>query len=236
MKIAVLGTGGVGRTLAGGLSEVGHDVLVGTRDVAATLARTEGDAMGNPPFAQWQSDHPRVQLVEFGEAASKAEVVFNATAGTGSLPALAAAGSGLDDKVLVDVANPLDFSQGMPPTLFVANNDSLAEQIQQNYPRTKGVKTLNTMNARLMVNSSSLPGPRCFPCRRRWCRQRDSAGAPSGTWMEPRKYRRPRRDPCSARPRDVPPPVADTYGHAWEPRFQHQDRKGHNGRRSRGMT
>jgi 8-hydroxy-5-deazaflavin:NADPH oxidoreductase len=82
VKVGVLGTGVVGRTLAGGLSQAGHDVVVGTRDVAETLARTEGDAMGNPPFAVWQSEHPNVQLVPFAEAASKGEVLVNATSGT----------------------------------------------------------------------------------------------------------------------------------------------------------
>jgi predicted dinucleotide-binding enzyme len=156
MKIAILGTGIVGRTLATGLSQAGHDVLMGTRDVAETLARTEGDAMGNPPFAEWQQDHPEIQLVTFAEAASTGEVLINATSGTGSLDALGAAGSGLENKVLVDVANPLDFSHGMPPTLSVANTDSLAEQIQQRFQGAKVVKALNTMNARLMINPSSL--------------------------------------------------------------------------------
>lgn len=157
MKVGVLGTGLVGRTLAAGLSELGHDVVVGTRDVAETLARTEGDAMGNPPFAEWHREHPQVQLAPFAEAAATGEVLINATSGSASLAAIEAAGSGRDGKVLVDAANPLDFSQGMPPTLTVGNTDSLAEQIQQKFPRSKVVKALNTMNARLMVDPSRLP-------------------------------------------------------------------------------
>jgi 8-hydroxy-5-deazaflavin:NADPH oxidoreductase len=157
MKIAVFGTGVVGRTLGEGLSKQGHDVLIGTRDVDQTLARTDPDAMGNPPFSDWQSQHSEVELTTFEAAASAAEVVVNATSGGGSLAALEAAGSGLDGKVLVDVANPLDFSKGMPPTLWVANTDSLAEQIQQAFPSSKVVKALNTMNARLMIEPSRLP-------------------------------------------------------------------------------
>ncbi|MEA2510382.1 MAG: 8-hydroxy-5-deazaflavin:NADPH oxidoreductase [Actinomycetota bacterium] len=157
MKIAVLGTGIVGRTLAGGLSDRGHAVTMGTRDVAETLARSETDAMGNQPFAQWHAGHSNVQLVAFDEATPTADLVINATSGQASLAALEAGASGLDDKVLVDVANPLDFSHGMPPTLSVANTDSLAEQIQQKFPRSKVVKALNTMNARLMVEPSRLP-------------------------------------------------------------------------------
>jgi predicted dinucleotide-binding enzyme len=157
MKIAVFGTGVVGRTLSEGLSKQGHDVAIGTRDVDQTLARTEADAMGNPPFSEWQNHHSEVQLTTFEAAASSAEVVVNATSGGGSLAALEAAGSELDGKVLVDVANPLDFTQGMPPTLSVANTDSLAEQIQQAFPSSKVVKALNTMNARLMIEPSRLP-------------------------------------------------------------------------------
>jgi 8-hydroxy-5-deazaflavin:NADPH oxidoreductase len=156
MNIAVLGTGSVGRTLAEGLSHAGHKVVIGTRDVAETLARTESDAMGNPPFAQWHSEHSDIELVTFEQAASGADLIVNATSGSGTLAALAEAGPGIDDKVLIDVANPLDFSRGMPPTLSVANTDSLAEQIQQKHPRTKVVKALNTITAALMINPSSL--------------------------------------------------------------------------------
>jgi 8-hydroxy-5-deazaflavin:NADPH oxidoreductase len=156
MNIAILGTGTVGRTLATGFSERGHQVAIGTRDVAETLARTESDAMGNPPFSQWHADHPGVDLATFREAASTAELVVNATSGGSSLAALEAAGSGLEDKIIVDVANPLDFSQGMPPTLSIANTDSLAEQIQQTFPRSKVVKALNTMTAHLMIEPSLL--------------------------------------------------------------------------------
>lgn len=62
------------------------------------------------------------------------------------------------EKILIDTANPLDFSKGMPPTLSVCNTDSLAEQIQSEFPETRVVKTLNTMNARLMVDPGQLAG------------------------------------------------------------------------------
>jgi 8-hydroxy-5-deazaflavin:NADPH oxidoreductase len=157
MKIAILGTGTVGRTLATGFSQRGHQVMIGTRDVAETLARADRDAMGNPPFSEWHADHSGVGLGTFGEAALAGELVVNATSGAVSLSALEDAGSGLEDKIIIDVANPLDFSQGMPPTLSIANTDSLAEQIQQIFPRSKVVKALNTMTARLMIEPSLLP-------------------------------------------------------------------------------
>ena len=68
MKIAVLGTGMVGRTLGSRLAELGHHVTIGTRDVDATMARTGSDAMGNPPYADWAHAHPQVALATFADA------------------------------------------------------------------------------------------------------------------------------------------------------------------------
>ena len=96
-------------------------------------------------------------LQTFGEAAAGAEVVVNATSGGTTLDVLALAGAdNLAGKVLVDIANPLDFSAGFPPTLSVKDTDSLGEQVQRAYPDTRVVKTLNTLNADLMVHPASL--------------------------------------------------------------------------------
>ena len=159
MKIAVLGTGTAGRTIAGGLAGLGHDVVIGTRDPQATLARTEPDAMGAPPFAQWHAANAGIGLTAFADAAAGAELIVNATHGGGSLAALAAAGTGnLSGKVIMDIANPLDFSQGMPPSLNPVNTDSLGEQIQRAFPHARVVKTLNTMTASVMVNPGRVAG------------------------------------------------------------------------------
>ena len=159
MQIAVLGTGPVGQTLAVRLAELGHAVTVGTRDVEATLARTEPDAFGNPPFSTWHRNHPEVAVGGLAEAVTGADMVVNATNGAGSIAALEAAGEQrLAGKVLVDVSNPLDFSHGMPPSLLVSNTDSLGEQIQRRLPDTRVVKALNTMNANLMVDPKQLAG------------------------------------------------------------------------------
>src|SRR6266702_1583822 len=124
MRIAVLGTGTVGRALAGRLSELGHDVMVGTRDVGDTMARTEPDGMGNPPFPMWAAAHPAVKVGDLAEAAVHGELVVNATSGAASVAVLQAAGEGsLAGKVVIDVANPLDFSHGRPPTLLVKDTD-----------------------------------------------------------------------------------------------------------------
>lgn len=157
MKIAVLGTGTVGQALAGRLAELGHDVTVGTRDTEATRVKTGPDAMGNPPYAAWAAEHPAVRLATFADAAADAELLVNATSGAVSIAALRAAGdANLARKILLDIANPLDFSNGFPPTLFVKDTDSLGEQIQAAFPQLKVVKALNTLTASLMVNPQAL--------------------------------------------------------------------------------
>ena len=113
--------------------------------------------MGNPPFAVWAQEHPSVRLGTFSEAAEHGEALILACNGHAAHDVLTGAGAeALGDKVLLDVTNPLDFSQGFPPTLFVSNDDSLGEQLQRAFPRLRVVKTLNTMNAGLMVAPHSL--------------------------------------------------------------------------------
>ncbi len=159
MKIAVLGSGTVGRALAGKLAELGHQVTIGTRDVAATLARTEPDGMGGPPFRDWHAANPHIDLAAYAEAAADADLVVNATHGAGSIEALEAAGrDDLAGVLVMDVANPLDFSAGMPPSLFVCNTDSLGEQIQRRFPDAHVVKTLNTMSASVMIDPGRVGG------------------------------------------------------------------------------
>ncbi len=157
MDIAVLGTGMVGQAIAARLHELGHSVVVGTRNPQATLARTDPDGMGNPPFSAWRAAHPGIELATFADASAGAELVVNASSGAASLTLLELAGEdNLAGKVLLDIANPLDFTNGFPPTLFVKDTDSLGEQIQHAFPDTKVVKTLNTLNAGLMVEPKRL--------------------------------------------------------------------------------
>jgi 8-hydroxy-5-deazaflavin:NADPH oxidoreductase len=159
VRLGVLGTGVVGKTITARLAGLEHEVMVGTRNPEATLSRTEPDQFGNPPFSDWQQEHPAVELGTFGEAAAYGEMVVNATSGVVSLEALKMAGEeNLNGKILIDISNPLDFSQGMPPTLSVSNTDSLGEQIQRRFPEAKVVKTLHTMNAYLMVDPTQLAG------------------------------------------------------------------------------
>jgi 8-hydroxy-5-deazaflavin:NADPH oxidoreductase len=158
MRIGILGTGGVGRTLAGALSERGHDVVMGSRDPEAALASTDVNQQTDTTLSGWHDSNAAVRVATFAEAAAHGEVLMLATAGDGSLAATAAAGDDLlDGKVLIDISNPLSWSdQG--PSLTVMNTDSLAEQVQRQHPGARVVKALNTVTASLMVDPATLAG------------------------------------------------------------------------------
>jgi len=138
----------VGHALATKLVSLGNEVMMGSRQA------------GNEKAVAWAAGAgPNASEGSFADAARFGEVVVNATAGASSLDVLAAVGAeNLAGKVLIDVANPLDFSQGRPPTLTVCNTDSLGEQIQRAYPEARVVKTLNTMSCQIMVNPGLVPG------------------------------------------------------------------------------
>ncbi len=143
MRVAVLGTGTVGRAISLRLVELGHEVLLGTRDVAATVARDDLPA--------------GVQVETFADAAAHAELAVLAVSGDAVFDVLASAGApNLAGKVMIDVSNPLDFSNGFPPMLSVKDTDSLGEQIQAAYPDVRVVKSLNTLAAALMVHPEVL--------------------------------------------------------------------------------
>lgn len=161
MKIAVIGTGTVGRTFAEKLIALGHEVMMGTRNVADKMASTEKDLYGNPPFREWHEQNQRVGIKTFAEAAAFGDIVLNTTQGINSVNALKQAeANNLNGKVLIDIANPLDFSKGMPPGLLpeLSNTHSLAEEIQKTFPGVKVVKAFNTMWCGLMVNPTMIGG------------------------------------------------------------------------------
>lgn len=148
MKVGILGTGMVGSTIGTKLVKLGHDVKMGSR--------TKDNAKGS----EWvKTNGPKATQGTFADAAAFGEILFNCTHGMASLEVMKLAGTqNLKGKILVDVANALDFSKGMPPSLSVCNTDSLGEQIQRAFPDVKVVKALNTVNCSLMVNPSLVKG------------------------------------------------------------------------------
>jgi len=160
-RIAIMGTGSVGQAYASKFITLGYEVMLGTRNVSEKMADTAKDGYGNPPFREWYSANKTVKLGTFEEAAIFGEIILNATMGAKSVAALKLAGvKNLNGKILIDVANPLDFSKGMPPSLLpeLSNTNSLGEEIQKTFPDVKVVKTLNTMWNGLMVNPTMLSG------------------------------------------------------------------------------
>lgn len=148
MRHGVLGTGMVGQAIATKLVRLGHEVKMGSR------------AANNEKGLAWtKGAGPNASAGTFAQTAAFGEIVWNCTKGEATLAALEqAATTNLDGKILVDVSNPLDFSKGMPPSLFVCNTDSLGEQIQRAHPGARVVKALNTINADVMVEPGKLAG------------------------------------------------------------------------------
>jgi 8-hydroxy-5-deazaflavin:NADPH oxidoreductase len=147
MKIAVLGTGSVGETIGSKLLSLGHEVKMGSRSVSHEKGLAWATAGG-----------PKASLGTFLDAASFGELAFNCTSGFGSIPALSSAAPALAGKLVIDIANPLDFSNGFPPSLFTGNTDSLGEQAQRALPDSKVVKALNHVTASVMVDAKRVAG------------------------------------------------------------------------------
>lgn len=148
MKIGIFGTGGVGRTIGCRLVELGHEVRMGSRTADNEAATAWAEEAGE-----------RASHGTFADAAAFGDLLVNATSGGASVEAIGTAAPGaLSGKVLLDIANPLDFSNGFPPTLSIKDTDSLAEAIQGAFPELRVVKSLNTMTADVMVRPSQLGG------------------------------------------------------------------------------
>jgi predicted dinucleotide-binding enzyme len=142
MKIAVLGTGVVGETIGSKLIQLGHEVKMGSRSTSNEKGLAWADKNG-----------ATASLGTFNDAAAFGDLIFNCTKGMEAISILKSIDAqNLNSKILLDLTNPLDFSNGMPPSLSVCNTSSLGEEIQHNFPDTHVVKTLNTMWCGLMVN------------------------------------------------------------------------------------
>jgi len=145
MKIAILGTGAVGQTLGAKFLELGHDVFMGSRTT------------DNENLLGWK-EKTGGKIGTFDQAANDSEILFNCTNGVNSLDALALIDkSNLQGKILVDLANELEFKDGKLKSLASSDN-SLVQKIQNAYPDSKVIKTFNTLNVHLMVNPGALRG------------------------------------------------------------------------------
>jgi predicted dinucleotide-binding enzyme len=150
MKIGILGSGDVGKSLARGFIKRGDEVMIGSRspEKLADFARESGAKAGT-----------------FEECARFGEMLALATLGTATEEAIRLAGRNFDGKVVIDATNPLHFAPGAPPTLAISGNDSLGERVQKWIPSARVVKAFNTVGNVLFVNPQ-LPGgpPDMFIC------------------------------------------------------------------------
>lgn len=145
MKIGILGTGSVGRTIGTAFIEKGHEVMLGSRSTTNEKAMSWVEANG-----------VHARHGSFQETVEFAELICICLNGAFAVDVLQQAGpANFIDKIVIDVTNPLDFSNGMPPSLLsqYSNTWSLGEEIQQQLPGAKVVKALNTVTANLMVNA-----------------------------------------------------------------------------------
>jgi predicted dinucleotide-binding enzyme len=157
MKISVFGTGAVGQTLAAKLVSLGHTVKMGTRNVENTMGKTGNqNAMGTPSVYDYLKANPSITLGTYLEVAKDADLILLCTNGLGSLEALQSASGELERKIVLDISNATDSTKGFPPPLFVNNTNSLAETLQNAFPKTFIVKSLNTMFNGVMVNPGIL--------------------------------------------------------------------------------
>lgn len=148
MRIAVMGTGDVGRRLAADLNAEGHDVVMGTRDPGAE--KLQG----------FLSDHKGIEAKPYDAAAQWCQWALLCTSWSGTEDAVGLIGpENLAGKTVIDVTNPLVFPEDSPPGLALGHTDSAGEQVQRWLPEAKVVKALNTVGNPHMVHPDFPGGP-----------------------------------------------------------------------------
>lgn len=157
MKIGIIGSGDVGRRLADGLLDLGHQVKIGTRDTSKTEVVEWIDK--NKKKGDKESENASVG--GFAEAASFGDdLIVLCTSWNGTSNAIKMADPGnMTGKVVIDTTNPLDFSQGLPPRMVVGVTDSAGEINQRLLPGAKVVKAFNIVGNPHMVHPDFPGGP-----------------------------------------------------------------------------
>ena len=154
MKVGVLGSGDVAKTLASGFAKHGYQVQVGTR----TPAKLEG----------WAATQRSVAIGTFTAAAEFGQVVVLAVKGTAAREVLELAGkASISGKTVIDATNPIADAAPVNGVLrfFTNLDESLMERLQKAFPDANIVKAFNSVGNACMVNPQFQSGrPTMFIC------------------------------------------------------------------------
>jgi len=154
MKVGVLGSGDVAKSLTGGFIKHGHQAMLGTRDAAK--------------LAEWKKASPKAQVGSVSDAAAFGEVLVLAVKGASAADVLRMAGAAnLDGKLVMDACNPIADAPPVNGVLkfFTTLDDSLMEGLQREFPKVHFVKVFNSVGNRQMVNPQYKGGkPTMFIC------------------------------------------------------------------------
>ena len=154
MKIGVIGSGDVAKTLGSGFLKHGHDVVMGTRDPVK--------------LAEWAAENPAAKIGSFTDAAKFAEVAVLAVKGNVVAEAVRAAGAvNLSGKPVIDATNPIADAPPVNGVLRFATSldESMMEQLQAEFPAVHFVKAFNSVGSSQMVDPKFAGGkPTMFIC------------------------------------------------------------------------
>jgi predicted dinucleotide-binding enzyme len=154
MKVGILGSGEVAKSLAQGFMKHGHSVMLGTRHPGK--------------LEDWDWEHKEGLAGSFADAAMFGETLVLAVKGTAAADVLRAAGiTNVAGKVVIDATNPIAESPPVNGVLrfFTSLEESLMEQLQREFPAARLVKAFNSVGHALMVNPKLQGGkPTMFIC------------------------------------------------------------------------
>ena len=154
MKIGILGSGAVAKSLAEGFIKHGHVVMLGTRNPAK--------------LEDWDWKQPKGLAGSVAEAAQFGEIVVLAVKGGAAADVMRAAGlTNIAGKPVIDATNPIAEEEPVNGVLkfFTSLDESLMERLQRDFPAANFVKAFNSVGHTHMVDPKFKGGkPSMFIC------------------------------------------------------------------------
>lgn len=154
VKIGVLGSGDVGKTLAKGFLKYDYQVMIGSDHVEK--------------LEEFKMENSRVETGTFEQSAQWADLVVLCVKGTVAEKIVEKTKTNFFGKIVVDTTNPI---ADAPPEngvlkFFTSLEESLMERLQKIAPDAQFVKALNSIGSGLMINPDFGGGikPTMFIC------------------------------------------------------------------------